>query len=152
MFAFSTSNQKALHSDCPRTTSSSPVSHRPSLKVNSDIQQGSKRLRQIVKATFRLYTAFCSAIHLKLRFINKRTVFQSSTVLVFLSPPRAFGLVSPPEKWFRNCSSSSETSTNAAPVVIWLIGVLRSLVCKFCICDEVCCSISQGSKLDLLIF
>ncbi len=50
-----------------------------------------------------------TAINLKLGFISKFDFFPviHCEMLVFL---KVFDFASPPEKWFRNCSSSSETT------------------------------------------
>ena len=54
-------------------------------------------------------------------------------MLVFLSPPPAFDLVSTPEKWFRNCCSSAETPEDSLLLTEHLqIGVLCCLFSKFC--------------------
>lgn len=47
-FYFSTSNQKALHLDCPKTINSSPASPRLLLKVDADVGMITPTLHQLV--------------------------------------------------------------------------------------------------------
>lgn len=64
-------------------------------------------------------------------------------ILVYISPLQVFGLISPPEKCFRNGSSSSKTTTRQPSFnSIFLIGILHCILGKFC----------RATELEVLIF